>query len=89
MIQRLNKMLEKINDEYLYSLKMIDPFKEQFQLILNQKTEFFLKFLDDMREFTDKNVSDENERKKQIFVINLMQLDHMYHLSDDFVLNCE
>lgn len=90
LAQTFHNLFDKLNEEFHYTLRLISPFKEQFQNILNQKTAFFLDFMDDIKVFYKSYLSELVETQTQFLCdVNLKQLEHIYHLSDDFVLNCE
>ena len=78
-----------LDSEIFYALKLQNPFSKKFVLLLNENIELFLYFYDDLKEFYNKNVEEEKLKKKFLVEITLKQLENIYHISNDFVLNCE
>lgn len=78
-----------LDSEVFYALKLESPFSKKFVTLLNENIELFLYFFDDLTEFYNKNVEDKKLKKKFLVELALKQLENIYHISNDFVLNCE
>jgi hypothetical protein len=87
LIRYFNGFISQLNNEIIYTLKLSDPFDENFTLRITHEIEF-VGFLFEVNEFYKSQLNKDNQ-SKYLIDMAFKITEHIYHVSNDFVINSD
>ncbi len=88
LIRKIHNIATLINLEIGYALKLKEPFSQAFVNLLNESFKFTLYTLDDLSEFFQNNADEEMKIFYKTDIV-FKQLEHIYYIPNDFVIQSE